>query len=395
MARDKFSYFHGDAGTQPPNATDFSSGDIVEHEYFNWWWDSNVTKINDLWDEFTRLDNDDDGVVDKAESATDADASTYKGNDIDSDGDGTVDAAAIFNNLDTRTSDPSSPSNGRMWLRTDEDEVRFKSQNGIEVIPVEPLGASNSQVKEILRLRDDGSDAFLPLTDKSRAAYSYLRLHTDDYGELYFHDEPIIRKTIDSYEDGGLTEYFGATGSWTVEDEGDAGAITTAFDGTKYVKPSSTVTLSDYLFSASGDGLNDYFAYNESVQIELDIIDLSNINRLDFVFALNSSSTDTGEHFSAFFDPSQDEFGIAKDGSVFSSASSASLYSYLPGRITVEVRWGTGTNEIEAEVYDDSGNSLIEQTYNNSSYQTNKGVGLMADASADAFAADYINLIEY
>jgi len=72
----------------------------------------------------------------------DGDADTYKGNDIDTNGDGKVDSAAQADNADTvdgkdagdfhqegnqavdfivenRTSDPSNPSTGREWVRTD------------------------------------------------------------------------------------------------------------------------------------------------------------------------------------------------------------------------------------------------------------------------------------
>lgn len=111
------------------------------------------------------LDTDGDGKVDAAETADSAKtADTVKGNDLDSDGDGKVDSAesadtaagltnvshseladappsahhtqysdpearsAVDNSsvtvktalsVETRTSDPSNPETGRVWLRTD------------------------------------------------------------------------------------------------------------------------------------------------------------------------------------------------------------------------------------------------------------------------------------
>jgi hypothetical protein len=101
MARDRFDYAHGDVGTEPPTALDFVSGAKPEPEYHDWFWTEVTSKINLLFDELDRLDSDDDGVVDEADYANDADASTYKGQDLDSDGDGQVDAADQADNATT------------------------------------------------------------------------------------------------------------------------------------------------------------------------------------------------------------------------------------------------------------------------------------------------------
>lgn len=93
MARDKFDYSHGDSGNQPPDGNEFAANERPDAQHFDWWWTNVLSKINKLWDEFSRIDSDDDGVVDEADYAQDADASTYKGNDLDSDGDGIVDNA--------------------------------------------------------------------------------------------------------------------------------------------------------------------------------------------------------------------------------------------------------------------------------------------------------------
>ena len=95
MARDKFDYTHGDSGNQPPDGNEFAANERPDAQHFDWWWTNVRDKINKLWDEFSRLDSDDDGVVDEADYANDADASTYKGNDIDSNGDGKVDNADL------------------------------------------------------------------------------------------------------------------------------------------------------------------------------------------------------------------------------------------------------------------------------------------------------------
>jgi len=122
MTRDKFGITWGDTGNQPPDGDDFQSGEKPDAQHFDWKWYNTLNKINKLWDEFTRIDSDDDGVVDKADYANDGNASTYKDNDIDSDGDGQVNSADVANetkSFEARTNYPTSPSNGQVVFRTD------------------------------------------------------------------------------------------------------------------------------------------------------------------------------------------------------------------------------------------------------------------------------------
>lgn len=97
MARDTIDYSHGDSGNKPPDGNEFAAGERPDAQYFDWYINEFVVSINNVWSEFDRLDADDDGVVDRADYADDADASTYKGNDIDADGNGVVDEAELAN----------------------------------------------------------------------------------------------------------------------------------------------------------------------------------------------------------------------------------------------------------------------------------------------------------
>lgn len=119
MARNRFPITWGDTGTQPPDGDDFQSGEKPDAQVFDWYWYNTIQRVDQLWDEFDRLDDNDDGVVDEADYANDADASTYKGNDIDSDGDGVVNKSDQTRRMEVRTSDPSSPDDGQMWIRSD------------------------------------------------------------------------------------------------------------------------------------------------------------------------------------------------------------------------------------------------------------------------------------
>jgi len=69
------------------------------------------------------IDSDEDGKVDEAQQADSADTATkVKGNDIDFDGDGVVNEADVSDEtrrVEVRNNDPSSPADGRMWIRSD------------------------------------------------------------------------------------------------------------------------------------------------------------------------------------------------------------------------------------------------------------------------------------
>lgn len=114
MVRDKFSISWGDTGTKPTDGEDFESGERPDAQKFDWKWYNTIDKINKIWDELTRLDSNDDGQVDAADTAdyaNDADASTYKNNDIDSDGDGKVDAADDADTLGGESASAFADSN--------------------------------------------------------------------------------------------------------------------------------------------------------------------------------------------------------------------------------------------------------------------------------------------
>lgn len=101
--RDNPFHSHGDQGTKPDDGLDFQTGGNPKAPEFDFFWFHTIQKIQEFNTEFDRLDADDDGIVDEADYANDADATTYKGNDIDSDGSGAVDTAEYANDADAST----------------------------------------------------------------------------------------------------------------------------------------------------------------------------------------------------------------------------------------------------------------------------------------------------
>jgi microcystin-dependent protein len=83
----------GDSGEQPPDGFQYDGGDQVNEKHLDYLWSSVGSLEDEVRAALDDLDDDGDGVVDEADYANDADASTFKGNDLDANGDGVVDEA--------------------------------------------------------------------------------------------------------------------------------------------------------------------------------------------------------------------------------------------------------------------------------------------------------------
>jgi len=127
MARNKLNHPHGDDGVKPPDNLNFQAGDKPDPEHFDWFWATVTSVVDGHTSEFTRLDSDNDGQVDAADTADDATnvTSTYKGNDLDTDGDGQVDAA---DTADTVVAD--GPFNGTATANALLTRVHTVSEGG-------------------------------------------------------------------------------------------------------------------------------------------------------------------------------------------------------------------------------------------------------------------------
>lgn len=90
----------GDSGEKPSSNFQYDGGDQVNEKHIDYLWDSVGTLEDETRAALSDIDGDGDGIVDEADYANDADASTYKGNDIDPDGDGVVDQAGDADTVD-------------------------------------------------------------------------------------------------------------------------------------------------------------------------------------------------------------------------------------------------------------------------------------------------------
>ena len=73
MARDNIDYSHGDDGSKPPSDLDFQQNQRPNAQNFDWFWSTVINRINGIISEFNRLDSNDDGKVDAADQADNAD----------------------------------------------------------------------------------------------------------------------------------------------------------------------------------------------------------------------------------------------------------------------------------------------------------------------------------
>jgi len=89
----------GETGEFPIDGFFYEGGDQVNEKHLDALWNGLKELENDTRSALEEIDSDADGVVDEADYANDADASTYKGEDIDSDGDGTVNDADQYSGL--------------------------------------------------------------------------------------------------------------------------------------------------------------------------------------------------------------------------------------------------------------------------------------------------------
>lgn len=69
MSRDTLNYTHGDTGTTPSSSLNFEQNERPQAGHFDWFWYNVADALSGHAAEFTRLDSDDDGVVDAADGA--------------------------------------------------------------------------------------------------------------------------------------------------------------------------------------------------------------------------------------------------------------------------------------------------------------------------------------
>ena len=151
MARQSFSYTHGDTGSEPENPLDFQQDGRPQAQNFDWYWYTVIESINGHGEEFYRLDGNDDGVVDAADGAAtwsnDGTTALTHPTDINftghitvvDDGDGTVSIDPSHDHDDWYVNEGGDTMSGELGLdgganvgdsSDDSQEITFEQNGG-------------------------------------------------------------------------------------------------------------------------------------------------------------------------------------------------------------------------------------------------------------------------
>lgn len=164
----KPTYTHGSTGDAPNSALDYANGDPVDQAHMDYYVNTPLEKIKSIIDVLNALDNNDDGVVDEADSANlykgneidlnadgvvdEADtANLYKGNDIDDDGDGKVNEAEDADDATNVTStykgqDIDTNGDGKVDIADQADNAALISGKRVTVSDTEPTNRNDNDI---------------------------------------------------------------------------------------------------------------------------------------------------------------------------------------------------------------------------------------------------------
>lgn len=155
MARATINYTHGDTGTKPGNPLDFQKNERPIAAEFDWYWHKITESVKGHSAEFTRLDYNDDGIVDESDSVT-------PGGELKGD---------LFDSLGNQIYDDGS--NYILQNRLQNDSVTVTPGTGIASAGTVALGGSVTVNVDDSRYVLEGGDTMsgvLTLNDGSTAA---------------------------------------------------------------------------------------------------------------------------------------------------------------------------------------------------------------------------------
>jgi hypothetical protein len=199
-----------------------------------------------------------------------------------------------------------------------------------------------------------------------------------------FATTPVDTNMIDSFEDGDIGEYSGATGEFEPQDW--SGTFQGAADGDYVLSRSSDNSSFQTITSTSG--LESYPQRGDSFQVWFYVAD-AGYDELFFPFVTQTSpSSSLPDGYAIEVNPYQDRFGIYKDGSALITASASySSDNWYYANVTFD---DAGDGEIVAVLYTSGGAEKERISATDTTYDTG-GIGWRRYARASA-AQDYAHL---
>jgi hypothetical protein len=157
--------------------------------------------------------------------------------------------------------------------------------------------------------------------------------------------------TIDSFEDGGLAEYSGDTGSFAVVDESTVAP--SAQDGSKVLEAAGANVLIE-----STSGLNSYHNKGETARAWFYFTDSQNI--ATYHYAVTTAGGTRGDQYYATLDVPDDRLALTKveGGSTFTTSADTTDVTYSTGSwYQLEVDWASDDTHT-LKILDDTGSQV-------------------------------------
>jgi len=276
--------------------------------------------------------------------------------------------------LDVRTTDPSSPEKGAIWFREDLDsgtekfgELRWYDGSSTNGIPVFDKGTSGSKVEEVLGFKTADGIGFVPAIDRANATYPQLSLQHGGT-TLGLHDSQTGITTVDSFEDGDVSEYGGDTGIFTVNTNSPV------FDGTESLKAVDNSSNSSKDISSTS-GLGTYPAQGDTFRMNVQIRESRNIAMLTYGVQTEGSFNDL---YGLNLNGNNDDLILfVRNGGSQTNLASTNYSPPVGTELVFEVEWTTNGDHT-GRVLDTDGSTLAGPISATDTTYTSGGVGVFA-----------------
>jgi hypothetical protein len=285
--------------------------------------------------------------------------------------------------LETRSSDPSNPTNGEAWLRTDltgtdkVGEYRWFDGASVNAVDVVTPGSTSAPVEDVLRVQTPSGKGVIKTAPRSDAKYPEQSLqHAGSPLGLGY--SAIPDSVVDNFEDGDLSEYSGSTGDFNVQQ-------TTVFEGS-YALERPGIPGTTAITSTSG--LNHYPSRGGKFQYRFRAT--ANAGRDAYVGFARQSEVEIADGYEIRTGLDDDNLEIALRDGGFTVLNETPLVWPRDEWLRVRVDWGReSTDDITVTVFGASNSELASVTATDSTFDAG-GVEFFSSSGGGAVFWDEV-----
>jgi len=212
----------------------------------------------------------------------------------------------------------------------------------------------------------------VPYVNQSGTAVE-CAVYENQNGEAVLIHSPIPR--IDSFEDGDIAEYSGATGAYQVEDW--SGSSPAPIDGDMVLSRGSDGGM-DNIYSTSG--LDNYPSRGDSFRVWYYVADAAYDEYYVTFVTQNQVSASVPDGYTVGVVPINDSFTLEKDHTIEDSVGVSYSQGWYYANVTFD---DDGSGDVIAVLYDDTGTQLGKVYHRDTAYDTG-GVAFATYARAGA-----------